>query len=300
MCPVDIKRARYFLKLSETLNFSDAARALGISQPGLTKAIYQIEEDIGAKLIRREGRNTHLTFVGESMIEHFAKLVNVANTVDAAAKKIVSGDMPLIRIGLMCTIGPEPIAKFLSSFQKDFPDVEIILRTFVPANISEMLLAGDVDVVFIGAPIDRPDRFKQVKLITEKMVVASALDHKFAKMASVTLEEVTNEPYVDRLNCEFRDTFLHETAKRSFHPRFAIRTENESWAQVMIANGIGVSILPEFSIENSELAITPVSDVELQRTVSLLVCYGREDTKIVRSFLQAMEKYDWLCSCPRA
>ena len=290
---VDVKRARYFLKLSETLNFSDAAKALGISQPGLTKAINQLEQDIGATLIRREGRNTHLTQIGTSLLEHFTKLVRVADLVELEARKIVSGDMPLIRLGLMCTIGPGPVAEFLAEFQKMRPDVEVVLRSLVRSDIADVLLAGDVDLAIVGAEIDGYQRFKHIPLYREKMVVASSLDHKFSKRTAVSLEEVTQQPYVDRLQCEFRDTFLTEVYRRSFSPAFAIRTENETWAQTMVASGVGVTILPEFSIENEGITKTPLSDVDLDRSVSMAVSYGREDTNIVRTFLRAIEIYDW-------
>lgn len=290
---VDVKRARYFLKLSETLNFSDAAKALGISQPGLTKAINQLEQDIGATLIRREGRNTHLTQIGTSLLEHFTKLVRVADLVEREARLIVSGDMPLIRLGLMCTIGPGPVAEFLAEFQKMRPDVEVVLRSLVRSNITDVLLAGDVDLAFVGAEIDGSQRFKNIPLYREKMVVASSLEHEFSTRGAISLEEVTKEPYIDRLQCELRDTFLTEVEKRSFSPAFAIRTENETWAQTMVASGVGVTIIPEFSIENDGIARTQLSDVNLDRTVSLAVSYGREDTNIVRAFIRAIGCYDW-------
>ena len=293
MNKVDVKRARYFLKLSETLNFSDAAKSLGISQPGLTKAINQLEQDIGASLFRREGRNTHLTQIGTSLLEHFTKLVKVADLVELEAKKIVSGEMPLIRLGLMCTIGPGPVAKFLAEFQKERPEIEVVLHSLDRSNIADVLIAGNIDLAFVGAEIRGPERFKHTPLYREELVVASANNHKFSRRATVSLEEVTQEPYVDRLRCEFRDTFLTEVERHSFNPEFAVRTENEAWAQSMVAHGVGVAVLPEFSIENKDLTSTRISDAEMERTVSMVVSYGREDTNIVRTFLQAIEQYDW-------
>jgi DNA-binding MarR family transcriptional regulator len=58
---MDIRKVRYFLRLCETLNFSQTAASLGLSQPALTKAVKRLEEEVGGVLIRREGKHTHLT-----------------------------------------------------------------------------------------------------------------------------------------------------------------------------------------------------------------------------------------------
>ena len=74
-------RIRYFLTYCESLNFSNAARKLNISQPALTRALARLEEELGAPLVRREGKRTHLTPFGTAMLRPFKEFVDVARKI---------------------------------------------------------------------------------------------------------------------------------------------------------------------------------------------------------------------------
>lgn len=294
MKKIDLRRSEYFLKLSKTLNFSTAAKELGVSQPGLTKAINQLETDLGAKLIRREGRNTHLTPVGTALLNHFEKLVMVAQSVEDAANKIVHGDMPVLRLGIMCTIGAEPVSQFLSWFQKNNRNLEVTVKTYDQSGLTDVMLSGGIDAAIVGTPIDAQEQqFRYRSLYEERMVVASAPDHNFAKMPSVLLEDVAREYNIDRIQCEFREVYAYEFIARSFEPKYALRCENEDLVLSLVAGGAGVAILPENLVGKSGLAISEISDLDITRTVSLAVPFGREDTKFINIFLKAAEAFDW-------
>ena len=293
MTNIDIKRIRYFLCLSETLNFSQAARKFGISQPALTKAVQRLEQDVGGALLRREGKHTHLTPLGKSMLEQFRELDASATRVERAARRLVHGDMPQLQIGVMCTIGPEPLSGFLTDYQRRTPDLEIVLRNATRVELAEMLLSGMVDLALVGAPVSDAQRFRYVDLYRERMVVASAPDHPFVGRRSVSVEEVLHQPYVDRLLCEYRDTFLAESLRLDFEPMFAARGEREEWMQTLVRQGIGVTIAPERSLVVPGLATVPLNDQSMARTVSIAVPIGREDTPSVRGFLAAIREHEW-------
>lgn len=65
---MEMQQVRYFVALAETLNFTRAAERCNVSQPALTRAIQQLEYELGGPLVRREGRNSHLTGLGERML----------------------------------------------------------------------------------------------------------------------------------------------------------------------------------------------------------------------------------------
>ncbi len=293
MTNTDIKQVRYFLRLSQKLNFSSAARDLRVSQPALTKAIQHLEDDVGGASIRRDGKNTHLTLLGDAMLYHFRELDASAKRVEQTARRLVHGDMPQLQIGMMCTIGPEPLAGFLADYQRKSPRLEIVLRNLNRSELSDVLRTGLVDVAFVGAPIRETQRFRYTDLYREPMVVVCAPDHPFAGLDSVALADVLRQPFVDRLQCEFRETFLSEARKRGFEPEFSARSDREEWAQSLIRRGLGIAIAPARSLVLPDLALVPLKDLTLERTVSVAVPIGREDTEVVQVFLAAVRKHDW-------
>lgn len=293
MAGIDIKRVRYFLGLSETLNFSKTARKIGISQPALTKAIRRLEEDVGGALMRREGKHSHLTPLGNAMLEHFRELDASAARVERSAQRLVNGDMPQLQIGVMCTIGPRSLAGFLANYRQENNDLEIVMRDLPQAELVETLLSGMVDIAVVGARVSDEQRFRHIKLYNEQMVVACAPGHPFASRKSVTIDEILRQPYIDRLQCEFRETFLSESRRRGFEPMFAARGDREEWTQTLIREGTGISIMPEHSFVVSGLASVRISDLKLARTVSIAVPTGREDTPTVQAFLKAARAHNW-------
>lgn len=290
---MDIRRVRYFNALCETLNFSETARRLGLSQPALTKAIRKLEEEVGGTLIRREGRHTHLTHLGRLMREQFKKVDEAAQRAELTAQRLVNGDMPQIQIAVMCTIGPARVQKFLKTWRAENPEVEIILRDATRNGIAEMLWSGYVDCALVGAVIPDEPRLKYTELYKEPLVVACAPDHPFAKEESVLLEDVMHEPYLDRLDCEFRETFIAESERLGHDIAFAARSEREDWIQSLARAGLGVTVIPEESVILNGLVTRPVTAPRIRRTVSLAVPYGREDSTHLRAFLSAARRFDW-------
>ena len=82
---MELHQVRYFLKAGETLNFTRAAEQCGVSVPSLSRAIHQLEEELGGQLFRRERHLTHLTDLGRLMLEHFTRLFPQAPVPDARA-----------------------------------------------------------------------------------------------------------------------------------------------------------------------------------------------------------------------
>ena len=136
-------------------------------------------------------------------------------------------------------------------------------------------------------------RFRYSKLYSEPMVVACAQNHRFATRASISIGDVMQEPYADRPECEFRDTFLSEAYRRDFAPMFAARTEREEWAQSLVAKGAGVCVVPQYSTVVPDLALVPLNDPPLKRTVSIAVPIAREDTVSVQTIPRAARSHHW-------
>ena len=80
---MELHQVRYFLKACETLNFTRAAELCGVSVPSLSRAIHQLEEELGGQLFRRERQLTHLTDLGRLMLQHLSTM----NEAAEAAKR---------------------------------------------------------------------------------------------------------------------------------------------------------------------------------------------------------------------
>lgn len=290
---MEFNQIRYFLAVSETLNFSRAAERCNVTQPALTRAVKKLEDELGGLLFRRERNRTHLTDLGIVMREHLGQVDATSQNAVIAARKLLSLEKAPLNVGIMCTIGPAQTIPFLSAFQVQQPGIELALHDVTPRNMTEGLLSGDVDCAILGLPMPLHERFDTVKLYDEPMVAIFPPRHRFEAMNAVPLNELTGERYLDRLNCEFRDTFFTLLEEQHIEVSVRYRSEREDWIQNMVLQGMGVCLIPQYSVSIDELPSRPVTDPELTRCVELVTVSGYRRSPAVQAFVTAVIEYPW-------
>src|SRR5215204_6412831 len=103
---MDIHHIRYFLAVCETRNFTRAAEKCHVTQPALSRAIQQLEDEIGGLLFRRERNLTHLTDLGLLLQPRFETILTGLSEVKNEASKFLCMEDAALKLGVMCTIGP--------------------------------------------------------------------------------------------------------------------------------------------------------------------------------------------------
>ena len=131
---MEMHQIRYFLAVAETLNFTRAAERCHVSQPALTRAIQQLEEELGGLLLRRERKLTHLTDFGRLIEPHLRQLNADAEAAKSTAQRFLSMEAAEIRLGVMCTIGPARFMGFLAGFRGANPGCDLTLVEGVPGG----------------------------------------------------------------------------------------------------------------------------------------------------------------------
>jgi LysR family hydrogen peroxide-inducible transcriptional activator len=290
---LEFSQIRYFLVAAETLNFTRAAEQCNITQPALTRAIKKLEEEFGGLLFRRDHSRTHLTDLGRVMREHLGRVDATSQDAVIAARASVSLEKASLNVGIMCTIGPKITIPFLSKFQMLHPGVKLALHDITPLSMTERLLAGDLDCAILGLPTPLQDRFDTVTLYQERMVAIFPPDHRFLSMRSVALKELNGERYLDRLNCEFRDTFLIHLEELQIEIMVPYSSEREDWIQNMVLQGMGICLIPEYSITIDGLQCRPVTDPDLKRQVEIVTVSGHQPSPATQKFIDEAAGYSW-------
>jgi LysR family hydrogen peroxide-inducible transcriptional activator len=293
---VDFNQIRYFLALSDTLNFTRAAEQCYVSQPALTQAIQRLEAELGGEVIRRGGQHTELTTLGKSLRGHFEQIDRTRHLVRSTAKAVTSGEVAELNIGLMCTIGPQALTGMLDLFQMQHPMVSLVLHDVTPSVIPDLLLSGSLDGAFCARHGPPHPQLHYVELFEEAMVVAFPPNHEFAEQDAVSLKEVARQRYVDRLHCEFRHEFLEFCEEENLALDIAFRSQREDWIQSLIRDGVGVSVIPEYSILWPELDYRPISDPALSRTVEFAVVDLPRVTAALDLLIEQARNYSWPAS----
>lgn len=291
---MDFNQVRYFLALANSLNFTRAAEHCYVSQPALTQAIKRLEIELGGDLICRNGRDTELTELGKSLRSHFEQIDRTRHIVRKTAKAVIKGEISELNIGLMCTIGPRIIAEMLDTFYMNHPKISIVLHDVIPESIPDLLLSGALDGAFFASHQDTPHpKLEHVDLFKENMVVTFHSGHEFHESNEITLLEIGKENYVDRLHCEFREEFFNFFTENNLDIHVVFRCQREDWIQSLVCEGIGVSLIPQYSLLRSELEYRPVIAPHLARSVEFVIVNQSKLKPALNFFLEHARNYNW-------
>jgi DNA-binding transcriptional LysR family regulator len=290
---MEMHQVRYFLAVADTLNFTRAAEQCHVSQPALTRAIQQLEEEMGGLLLRRERKLTHLTDFGRLIEPHLRQLAADAEAAKTTAKKFLNLEQAQIRLGIMCTVGPVRFMGFLAEFNRANPGCDITLVEGVPSRLSDMLLQGELDLAVMAQPDAFNERLDVLPLYRERFCIAFPAGHRLEQQNRVQVTDVAGETYLRRINCEYRDYLADRLREHGLATKVGFQSEREDWIQMMVAAGFGVCFLPEFSPTIPGVRTQAVSDPEVVRDVSLVSMSGRRFSPAVLTFIRVIRAHDW-------
>jgi len=290
---MELHEIRYFLAVCKTLNFTRAADMCNVSQPALTRAIQKMEAELGGLLFSRERANTHLTELGRLMLPHLEEVMARTQAAKESASRFLRLESAHLRLGVMCTIGPMRFVGFLNRFRTDHPGVELTLTESVPSRLSEALLQGEIDVALMANPDGFDERLRAEPLYTERFMVACSVGHPFARRNAVTMRDLDGQIYLQRINCEFRDVLRESCEANGARIDRSYRSEREEWIQSMVAAGMGVCFIPEYSATHPGLVLRQVTEPEVTREVCLVTVAGRRWSTPLAVFVQAVRRYRW-------
>ena len=294
---MEMHQVRYFLAVADSLNFTRAAELCHVSQPALTRAIQQLEQELGGLLLRRERRLTHLTDFGRLIEPHLRRLSADAEAAKTTARKFLNLQQAQIRLGIMCTVGPARFVGFLAGFHAANPGCEMTLVEGIPPRISQMLLQGELDLAVMAQPDPFNERLDALSLYRERFCIAFPIGHRLEQQNRIRIVEIAGETYLRRINCEYRDYLVDRLREHGLATRVGFQSEREDWIQMMVAAGFGVCFLPEFSPTIPGVLTQPVTDPEVVRDVSLVSMSGRRFSPAVLAFIRAIRAHDW-CQSP--
>lgn len=290
---MDFSQIRYFLALSETLNFTRAAEKCNVTQPTLTQSIKRLEDELGHELITRDGRHTRLTPLGKELRAQFEKIEETRQLIGETAAHAVAGSARELNIGMMCTVGPVSLSKFLFHIREAAKHSLVCVHDIATESVEEMLLSGAIDVAICARHGPKNERLSYQRLFEERMTVAFSQGHAFESLDRVSLSQLSRENYLDRLGCEFRREFVRRAGALDFSFNVTFSSEREDWIQYMIAEGHGVSIMPEHSVLLPGICARPLREEVVTRVVELVMPKVATEHGQLLAMREAAATWDW-------
>ncbi len=290
---MEMFQVRYVLAAAKLLNFTKAAAQCNVSQPALTKAVKTLEAELGAPVFHREGKKILLSDFGRSLLPHLQHILHETEATRSLADNFRLLNNVPIRLGVMSSIGPVRLSRFLAKFQTDHPGVEVAVSESNAEDLKTLLEGGDLDLTVLNTMGQDRDTFTVHDLYKERYVVIFPPEHRLANLNAIKLADLSDEPYVDRLSCEMREAVMAVCRDHNVTLYARFRSEREDWVQAMVLARIGFAFMPECSVTLPDLLQRPLIDPEVNRTISLLSVPGRPFSPATAAMVRAAQTFPW-------
>lgn len=290
---MEMTEIKYFLAVCDMLNFHRAAERCHVTQPALTRAVQKLETELGGQLFCRDKGRVELTEFGRLMRPHLKDVLERRDHARTVARSFLKLEAAPLTLGVMCTIGPVLFVAFLNAFREYHPGVEVTVVENVPPRLTELLLNGSLDVALMAQPDAFDPRLKVAPLYRERFGLAFPAGHPFEQRNTLHVTDVRDQTYLSRVNCEYRDYLIELCSEFGvgFHRGF--RSEREDWIMTMVAAGMGICFLPEYSAIHPGICHRLVANPEVVRTVSAVSVEGRTLPPAAVAFIKQTSSYDW-------
>jgi DNA-binding transcriptional LysR family regulator len=248
-----LRQLEYFIAAGETGSITQASERINISQPSISTAISQLEQELEVQLfIRHHAQGLSLTPAGRIMLMEAKRLVEQAESLYAAASEASDEVRGQLNVGCLTTLAPMILPELSLSFMSAFPKASIRPQ----ADHQETLLTGlnraMIDVA-ITYDLQIPADVEFTRLVDLPVHALVGENHPLARHSAVTLQELAELPLILLdlpLSSEY---FMALFMKEGLQPNIAFRVSHPDVIRTMVANGYG------YTLAN----VTPRSDTAL-------------------------------------
>jgi DNA-binding transcriptional LysR family regulator len=285
---MELRHLRYFVAVAEEENVSRAALKLHVSQPGISKQIHDLEDEIGFPLFERKARRVRLTAAGKIFLVEARDVLQRAAGAVAKARAGTTNQVE-INVGYAPSGTVEILPRALSSFRSSFPGVRVTLHDLSAEEMLPLVLQKKLDVALTLPPRKLPRELAMKELGRYEACLAVGLKHRLAKSKSISLKQTASEP-VAALNHKDYPQY-HEHLEMLFatvghKPRIGSEYDSGTSLVAAVAAGHEIAFLP------SSISATTGSRLKLLKLRPalppwLIVALWRKDaeTESIRAFI---------------
>lgn len=232
----------YFKVIAETENISRAAEILNVSQPALSKAISNLETELGVSLFERSKRRLKLSPVGTA---YYAYIAKAFDSIEAGGQYIEAHKHDS---GGHITIGTtvsELLPPLLEHYRETFPDstLEISQYLYTPEDLKEQLRKGNVDFGLTAIPV-ATDEIEQLRLMDEEVLLVAAQSNPLTRELFVNLGDCAEESFVVNDASFDRQVVIDYCKLTGFEPKISLCSNEVEVVGAALEAGHGVGMVP--------------------------------------------------------
>jgi len=240
---MEFRPLRAFVEVVRQGGFSQAAKTVFATQSTISKAVRQLEDEVGLPLLDRTGHRSVLTAAGEVVYRRGVKLLADRDDLLAELDEIRGLRRGILRLGLPPVGSSTLFAPLFAVYRQRYPGIEVRLTEHGSDQLEESLRAGEID--FAGALLPTSEDFDWQTVRREPLVALLPSAHPLAVRPSISLAEIKATPFIlFESGFTLHRVILQASRRIGFEPTIAARSSQIDFMVELVGAGLGVAFLP--------------------------------------------------------
>lgn len=267
-----LQQLRYIREIQRNgYNISLTSEKLFTSQPGISKQVALLEDELGIQIFERQGK--HLsgpTAVGKMIIDEAGKMLDIEERIKAISNSVTSPDSGQLHLHTTNAIAKFLLPKALEYFMKKYPNVTLHLGTIEPGTKSVAFPSGPFDFSIVAHDVEEQLGLTILPAYKWSLSLILAADHPLAHSDELTLQALAKEKIISyELKSTGRTAIDQAFSREGLRPQYAITAMDSEVIKEYVSRGVGVGII-------ASVATHEISDKLVVRSLEGLIpdCYA--------------------------
>lgn len=248
------------------LNLTEAAKALHTSQPGVSKAIIELEHELGIDIFARHGKRLkRITEPGQHVLKSIEVIMREIGNLKRIGEQYSAQDSGTLSIATTHTQARYVLPVTVAKLRDLYPHVNISLHQGSPDQVAKMLLDDTAEIGMATESLAAYEELVTLPCYEWQHMLVVAPDHPLAKKKHLNLEDIAKEPLIT-----YHPLFTGRTridaafASKKLHPRIALEAIDSDVIKTYVRLGLGVGIVAEMAVKDDlagDLLARPLGDL---------------------------------------
>ena len=270
---VSVKQLRAFVAVAETGSFAQACEQLNISQPALSMAVKNLEDEVGGSLFLRSTRSLSLSPEGSAFLPTAQRLLRDWSDAFTDLQRLYSLQQGKLTIAAMPSFASTRLPAVLSTYRQQFPNIDIAVRDIVMEELIEAVRAGRVELGVAFEP-DDSEGLEFEALFTDRFVAVLPEAHPLLTRSRLRIKDLLGDTVITLNRGSSTRRWTEDAfARESLSPPAIFEAFQLTTVGAMVAAGLGVALVPALCEEQMHqlgARCKPISGRCIERRVGII------------------------------
>ena len=283
-----LRHLNIFITVCESMNMTEAAASLFMSQSAVSQAVSELEKHYGVKLFDRLSRRLYITPAGDKLRNYALHMIRMNADIEKDMKALsISGPL---RLGASVTVAAAVLPTLVGTFQKTYSKTDIEVLEDNTAQTEKALLGDKIDIGLVEGEITSPYIYSK-SFMDDELVLICGEGHRFVTKGVIQPRELENENFIIReYGSGTRKMFENRMELHGISWRAGWTCNNADSIKAAVAAGIGVSVISKMAVAKEvkagELFMKKIEGMQFDREFKIVYHKNKYLTKTMCDFIE--------------